>query len=158
MPDTSGGARIACISCSMTETLVIFKAGTFDHDKTWAFININPDKDGFVPNLDPAYRVDYKQIPNAVRLEFNSLNDLESALYDDFLLDRAYDANASLMRNGSTPLKKYNNPYLIDALLSVDPKELESREIMYLDYLHAVLPKDDFEAIMDELSKDDQNS
>lgn len=115
MPQTYG--RICCITCQNVEALVLFEDGAFDKKGPWGFINAKPDADMMVFAWSQIELSSYTNLRNCIAYTFDDLDAMNYALSSDRMLDCCYRVNSELMRKGASMMKRYNNPYLIEAIL-----------------------------------------
>lgn len=118
MPTTNGGKRICCISTQNAETLVLLKGETWGVKGICGFINTKKPEGGRLPKGIERHRGDYGTLPKCYQLCFPDLESMRRALNDEVVLDCCYRANAELMRRGTSMYKRYNNPYLVEAILN----------------------------------------
>jgi len=112
MPSTGRSERLCCISCQNAETLVVLKG-----DAPNGFANVKRDADGKLPRGRWKHRASYGTLPDAYRIDFRDLDDLDKLLGDATALDCCYRANAELMRRGASMYRRFNNPYLVEDIL-----------------------------------------
>ena len=117
LPSTNGSNRLCCISCQNAETLVILKGEPFGLDAPWGFVNMKRNSRGKLPKRRWHFRTSYGTLSNAYRIETDDLASLERLLDDETTLDCCYRANAELMRRSTSMYRRYNNPYLVEAIL-----------------------------------------
>lgn len=115
MPSTYG--RLCCITCQNVETFVVFEDGAFDIPGPWGFINVKPDADMLIPGWQDIELGYYENLRNCVRLKFENLDAMDFLLASDRMLDCCYRVNSELMRKGASMMRRYNNPYLVEAIL-----------------------------------------
>ena len=116
MPSTYG--RICCITCQNAETFVVFEDGAFDKPGPWGFINIKPEEDLMVPDWCDVELGYYENLRTCIRFMFNNLNEMAFVLSISKMLDCCYRVNSELMRKGASMMRRYNNPYLVEAILN----------------------------------------
>lgn len=116
LPSTSKGARLCTVSCQNAETLVILKADA-DCEEPHGFVNVKKPEGGRLPLWLKRERNEYGTLPKAHSLWFDSLEEAGRLLARRTALDACYRANAELMRRGASMYRRYNNPYLTQAIL-----------------------------------------
>ena len=117
LPTTSGGSRLCTLSCQNAETLVFVK-GDEANPEPCGFVNVKKPEGGKLPRWWYKGRPQYGTLPNCTALYFDSMGEADKLLRDDRTLDCCYRANAELMRRGASMYRRFNNPYLVKAILS----------------------------------------
>ena len=112
LPFTNNKSRLCCISCQNAETLVVLKG-----DTPYGFVNMKRNADSKLPKWHLHHRTYYGTLPGGYRIGFASLHSLSKLLDDEIALDCCYRANAELMRRGASMYRRFNNPYLTEAIL-----------------------------------------
>lgn len=117
LPSTSTGTRRCCISVQNAETLVIYEERRWGKDVLCGFINVKRREDGQLPRGVKMTSGDYGTLPECITLHFRTLEKMTRALKDNVVLDCCYRANSELMRRGPSMYRRFNNPYLTEAIL-----------------------------------------
>ncbi|WP_165044592.1 hypothetical protein [Adlercreutzia sp. ZJ138] len=117
LPSTGRGQRLCCVSVQNAETLVIYKDKHWGRERVCGFINVKKPEGGYLPRGIKRRRGSYKSLPNSFRLCFRDLDSMRRALDKDVVLDCCYRANAELMRRGVSMYGRYNNPYVVKAII-----------------------------------------
>ena len=71
-----------------------------------------------VPSCDSYELGYYDNLRNCLHLNRYDLDSLQEVLMSERMLDCCYRVNSELMRKGASMMKRYNNPYLVEAILN----------------------------------------